>query len=305
MCNSEKLTNSISMLRPLLLLSAIFLSACSLFAQADNLQQKGSAKKLLFDERLIKQNADYDKFVASAGELSNLYRGAAPVEYRFKYTGTYFAYSDNYEKGNILYDGRIYKNVLLNLNAHNDDLQIKIEKSGLFVTLNKAFVQSFTIGKHKFVNIGRQSNIEKFTGDVFSSVIEGMEVSNIDNLLPSGYYEIVYDGNLKLLKKTHKTYSERINQSGNAESKTQIERIFSESVTYFLIKEKLNYKNSMPNEYEAIVIKRKSALISQMKSKRSEVRQFVRKSNIDYTNKDLLFRSILEFYESSFNNFIK
>lgn len=292
------------MLRPLLTISAILLTVGSLFAQADDNQQKITTKKLLFDSRLVDQNADYDKFVANAGELSNLYRGAAPIEYRFKYTGTYFAYSDNYEKGNVLYNGRIYKNVLLNLNAHNDDLQIKIVKSGLFVTLNKAFVQSFTIGNLKYINVGRVLTNEKFSGGVFDSVIEGVEESFLDNLLAPGYYEIIHDGYLKLLKKTKKIYSERINQSASAD-KSQVERTFTGTSTYYLIKDKSLGNKTLQNEKELVVIKRKSALISQLKSRKSEVRQFVRKSNIDYMNKDLLFGSILEFYESPVNKLSK
>lgn len=289
------------MLRTFLIFTVTLLFFSSLSAQIGDKELKTPNKKLLFDNRLIQKDSDYDKFVKSSGELSNLYRGAAPIEYRFKYTGTYFAYTESYIKGNVLYNGRIYKDISLNLNSHNDDLQINIDNSRLFVTLNKDFVHSFTIGEHKFINVGRSHPTEKKIDAQVSEIIEGVDVNYIDILLPPGYYEIIHDGELKLLKKTKKIYSERINQSASAETKSQIERFFVESITYYLVKDKINRSKITSQEKEVVLIKRKSTLIAQLKSKKSDVRQYIRNANIDYSNKDILFAAILAYYEEKAN----
>ncbi len=294
------------MFRKLILISAIFLTGSVCFASLSEQPPLQKASKLLFDSRLLEQNSDYDKFVADAGELSNLYRGTAPIEYRFSYTGTYYAYTENYEKGNVLYNGRIYKDVLLNLNAHTDELQVKIPSSQLILVLNKDFVQSFTIGVHNYINVGRkvEENKQDFSNKNIN-IIESVEGSSVDNIIPGGYYEIIHDGNLKLLKKTKKIYSERINQSASIETKSQVERIFTGSISYLLIKDKYIGKNLTPSGNDVVNIKRKASLISQLRSKKSEVRQFIRKNNFDSSNKDLLYSSILKYYESLSTNSIK
>lgn len=288
------------MLRRLLLLSAILLTGQITFAW--------SGKAPLIDPRLYTQTEDFKSFKADAAELLNLYRGAAPIQYRFHYTGTYFAYQDEYVKGNIIYNGKLYSDVLLNLNCHSDDLQVKIEKSDLIVILNKDFVNSFSIGNHYYINIGRRA-----TGNVYlpgsneDERMEGVERGFIDESLPAGYYEVMYDGEMKLLKKTKKTYGERINQSAGTDPKSAIERSFSTTYSYYLVTEARERIGKGANASYITKpmlksIKRRSSLIASLPERRGEVRGYLRRINIDYMNRDLVYPTILRYYEGKITN---
>jgi hypothetical protein len=233
-------------------------------------------KKLISDTLLKTAEPDYKIYAAGAEELSNLYRGVAPISYRFIYNGTCYAYKEDFEIGNLFYNGKVYRDVLLNLNAHTGELVVKVEKTGFLVRLNRDFVSSFTIGNHRFVNV---KDFE-------------------DTLLSPGYYEVIFDGHMKLLKKIKKNYAERINQSANASSNIQIDRSFNPAITYYLITGNSKVGLNKPEGSILKVIKRKAGIISSLKEHKKEVRQFIRKNHITTLEKDAQYAAILNFAES-------
>lgn len=291
------------MLRTLFTLTAFFVVLNVMPAQNRGVQKPFvKTERLVPDSTVFGKNSDYGRFSAEAEELSNLYRGVAPVQYRFRYTGSCFAYSDEFERGFIIYNGRIYRNVLLNLNCHTDELVVKIEKSGILVKLNKDFVDCFSLGKRVFVNLGRvpagNTDVMGIASVSGYGNIEGAQEREIDKLLPSGYYEVIYDGELKLLKKIKKVYSERINQSVNVDTGSQIDRYFTTSTSYYLMRDKKLGRQDSGIRKEIVGVKRKASLYSSIRENKNEVRQQVRKLNLPKNNKDLIYKSILEYAES-------
>ena len=123
---------------------------------------------------------DYDKFVAEAGDFLNLYRGTSPLPYKSLHIGTYYAFSEEFEKGDLYYNGKIYHGVEMNLNSHLDELYVKVPGSGRAVMLNKEFINKFSLGKRNFLLIDKRH--EKGAPQ-------------------PGFYEILYDGQAKLYKK--------------------------------------------------------------------------------------------------------
>ena len=214
-------------------------------------------------------SGDYELFMDGAKELSNLYRGAAPLIYRFKYTGTYFAYGQEYINGDVFYNDKLYKNVLLNLNSHLDELYVFVEENGMPVMLNKEFVERFNIGNKKFINF-------KFEGR--------------NEYLKDGYYEILWSNSKnQLIKKVTKKYEERINQTANLGTGSKIERIFLPSDQYYLFGEKLIKQ-----------IKRVAQIRSFYGVSGSSIRRCIRENGLDVRhNKDVAFTSIVEFINSS------
>ncbi|OFY43390.1 MAG: hypothetical protein A2X18_00110 [Bacteroidetes bacterium GWF2_40_14] len=209
---------------------------------------------------------DYDRFVREAGEFSNIYRGQAPLDYNFFHTGTFYAYSSEFEKGDVLFNGKLYKDIYMNLNSHLDELNVLIKTSGRIVVLNGEFVDFFNLGKRKFINIKKD-----------------------DQFLQKGYYEVLYYGVTKLYKKTKKLYSERINESIGAKTQSKLERLFVLSESYYLVKE-----NSVK------LIKNKSDLLAGFRDRKRDIRQFIRERNLDMKHdKDHSFAMIIGFVESS------
>ncbi len=212
---------------------------------------------------------DYDLFVNEAKELSNLYRGAAPLRYNFLFTGTYFAYSEEYIQGDVFYNDKQYKDVLLNLNSHIDELYVLVKESGLPVMLNKDFVKQFNIGDRHFKNLTFKKN-------------------NLS--LEDGYYEVLWNKDRDwLLKKTIKKYEERINIMAYAQASNKVERVFHNTIQYYLIRDNFAKK-----------IKRASDLRSSYGVSAGELRRYIKEANIEVRhNEDFAFTRILEFINSS------
>lgn len=218
---------------------------------------------------LAQTGGDYKIFTESAEGYSNLYRGTAPLAYKFTHTGTYYAYSADFMDGIVKYNNKLYSNLKLNLNSHLDELYLFIKHTGRYVVLNKDYVDYFKMGEREFRHIRE------------------MKGSKGDMLSP-GYYEVLYKkDDLILYKKIRKTYAERINQAVNAETKSKVERLFIASFSYYLVKGE-NVKS----------IKRVGEIIKLYPSVRKEIRQLIREKNLDQrADRDHAFTEIIKFVE--------
>ena len=65
---------------------------------------------------------DYTLFSREAGAASLLYRGQKAFAYNMLYNGTYYWNSPDFRKGRVLYDGKGYDDLLLNVDAARQDL---------------------------------------------------------------------------------------------------------------------------------------------------------------------------------------
>lgn len=217
---------------------------------------------------------DYKKFTENAEGYSNLYRGTAPLAYKFTHTGSYFAYSPEFQSGTLRYNNKTYTNVMMNLNSHLDELYLFISYSGRYVVLNKDFVDTFTMGSKEFHNV----RTNEYEGN---------------STLPPGYYEVLQKStNVVLYKKTKKTYAERINQSASSTTNSKLERMFLATYTYHLVKDQ-----------KAHLIKRVGDIIRLYPDKRKQIRHLVRVQNLDFRgNRDNTFAEIIKFVESTSPN---
>ena len=144
---------------------------------------------------------EYDVFAESAGTKSVLYRGQGAKKYNFRYNGHYFWNSREYKPGSLCYNGRIYTDVLLNVDAYEQELLTRASAGSAEVTLLRDYVEWFEIDGERFVNLEREGlvtnaepgfYIEKRTGDipVYYRVIKYI-TSNVSN--NNGYSGIGYD----------------------------------------------------------------------------------------------------------------
>ena len=172
----------------------------------------------LFPVMLSGQNVvDYKLFMDAAQEHSILFRGAFPLRFGHPVShdgSTFFAYATNYQAGTLVFCKKPYKDVWLNLNAFTDDLYIMDPATGIPVLMNKDFVDSFTMGPHKFV----------------------CYKPDADSPLKEGYYETLYSGRILLFKKIQKLLREE-NNNGN-----RILRRYLLSETFYLQKNNTWYR---------------------------------------------------------------
>ena len=123
-------------------------------------------------------------YESEARELSTLYRGRLQNSYHYRYNGTYYMYTRDFRRESLLYNGKRYDNVLLNVDAFSMDLISKPEEKIGGVILNRDQVAWFTLDGRWMVNL-------RYLGYADA---------------PEGYFEVVNNGREPLLKFRRKTF---------------------------------------------------------------------------------------------------
>ena len=130
-------------------------------------------------------------YESEARELSSLYRGRLQNTYHYRYNGTYYMYTRAFARGSLMYNGKRYDDVLLNVDAYGMDLVSKPDEKIGGVILNRDQVAWFTLDGRWMVNL-------RYLG--FADA-------------PEGYFEVVNNTREPLLKLTRKIFD--VDHRGN------------------------------------------------------------------------------------------
>lgn len=131
--------------------------------------------------------------------------------------------------GSVLYDGQFYDSIMLQYDIALDQLVIESHMYGTQIQLIKSKVHSFTLEDRKFINM--------------------------DSSSMKGFYEVLYDGETKVLAKRIKRLQERISSS-------EITREFEEKNRYYmLVNEKF------------VAVKNKKSALKALRSNKKELQQ--------------------------------
>ena len=190
-----------------------------------------------------------------------IFRGPEAVKYKFIYQGTPYAYSETFAKGAVVYNGVRYNGVELNLNAHRDELHLRIPSSGIVLVLDKTLVGEFSIGRHNFVTL------------LGEDVPQG---------LVAGYYELLYNGEDVLLKKNVRMFYERLQTSGKG-----IFRHFDPVNKFYVIKDGAAAQISRNRDFAKIY-----------REEKKSIKSFIKKNKlrfVDMEDKDPAFVEIMQF----------
>ncbi len=137
---------------------------------------------LLLSAFPLRAQNDVARFEQDAGGLSTLYRGRLQKSIPFRYNGTPYLDTRAFKKGDMLYNGKHYTDVLLNLDASAQELVIRPDINSAGVILFRDQVAWFSVGSRRFINL-------RYIG--------------YDNV-PEGYYEIVRNGREPILRMSFK-----------------------------------------------------------------------------------------------------
>ena len=72
---------------------------------------------------------------AIAQDMSTLYMGRYPLQYPFKYNGTFYQDNRIFSEGTLFYNGKVYENVLVNIDAYKQEVHVFPPHSGSPVVL--------------------------------------------------------------------------------------------------------------------------------------------------------------------------
>lgn len=232
-----------------------------------------SMKKYLFAAVLLKLllqpafsfSQEKYNFTEEAGLNAAVYRGVEAPVYQFRYQGSPYAYSDSFAVGSLVYNDVEYRGLLLNLNAHKDELHLRLPAGGKVIELDKRLVERFEIGSRRFVS---------YMGE---TAMEG---------LSEGFYEVLYSGKDMLLKKNVRGYYERLQTSGKG-----VFRYFDPINRYYIVKDGTPVQISRMKDFAKVYKEEKKA-----------IKVYIRKNRIrfiDMEDKDLVFREIMSFTDNN------
>ena len=152
----------------------------------------------------------YD-YNAEVGFDSPVYRGEIADKYSFPFIGTVYAYSDEFEMGDLEFNGKMYYGLMMNLNCHRGELLVQIGATKDCIVLKNSIVGDFNIGERRYTALFGERGIKG---------------------LAPGYYQVLYEGEDVILKQIdRKIYDYTDFSSGN------ITKAFALKVKYWLLKD--------------------------------------------------------------------
>lgn len=116
------------------------------------------------------------------GLYAGIFRGKLPGVYPYKYNGTYYWDRREFQLGDVMYNGRLYKDIYMNVDAYQDELEVRPLSNASAMVVFRDQVAWFTMGPKTFVNLHYLGYAEA----------------------PEGFYEVLRDGETPLLLKVEK-----------------------------------------------------------------------------------------------------
>jgi len=89
----------------------------------------------------------------SESTFAGIFRGKLPNIYPHKFNGTYYWDTKDFRKGDILYNGRLYHDISMNVDAYEGDLQVRPLVNATPMVIFRDQVAWFTMGGLLFVNL--------------------------------------------------------------------------------------------------------------------------------------------------------
>ena len=158
----------------------------------------------------------YKEYMTTAGSKSTLYRGKLPDKYLYAYNGTPFWETNTFAKGDVKYNGKLYEDVLLNIDACRMELLCRYSSDISPIILNRQDVQYARIGGRLFVNLKNLGYTDA----------------------PDGYFEVIKDGNTPVLHQIRKVFRTDSRNHNGQDIGYYDEYYREDFVKYFRLEEK-------------------------------------------------------------------
>lgn len=217
---------------------------------------------------------DYTLFRQGAGEASLLFRGHKSFDYNLLYNGTPYWNSPLFLPGTVIYNGKFYDGIDLNIDAVRQELIVRIGIGVSNKVLGGEFVQEFTIMGRRFLNL------RYIYGDA----------------APAGYWEVLYDGRNKIVRRVTKTLEQDVD--GSKRDETHFDGTYRYDVYQTFIYSE-NYCYLTEDGGIIPVRRRKDVLRLFDKSQRRDIRRHIRQlESTDMLSFDRYFVEVARYIES-------
>lgn len=133
-------------------------------------------------EGLAQDYDDLKSFQEDASARLLIHQGRLPVKYQMLYNGVPYWDLDGFLRGDLFFNGKLYRDVLMEIDACQQELITRASEGIASVSLGRDDVSWFTRGGSRYVNLPEQ----------------GYD-------LPEGFYQELYEGAYDLYKRVNKS----------------------------------------------------------------------------------------------------
>jgi hypothetical protein len=202
---------------------------------------------------------------SSLNKSDLFYNGSEYFEMTGNLKGHPYYESNYFKNGNVQFDGKSYDNILVLYNIISDELIIKyVNPSGSLVNmiLRKDKINDFTVDSHCFINLPNDTLVVK--------------------TIPSGFYEMLFNGDIKVWAKRSKTKKE----------------VVDPNKAYITFLENVQYQIYYQGVFYPVWSKR--SVLNIFKEHKKEIKQFIRKSDIRFSrNREEAIIDVVRFCNNS------
>ena len=177
------------------------------------------------------------------GYQSRLFNGIKYVDYAAGFTGNAYYATNEFQNATLHYDGSDFYNIPVLYDLYREMVVVKYPADTSNMSLVNSKLDQFILGSHIFVRI---------------------DADNSPKSLTTGFYELLYGGRSRFVKKYTKDIQEERSTMG-------IQHIFNEHTAYYLLKD---------NVYNPISGKR--AMLNLFKDKKKELEEYIKTNKIDF-----------------------
>lgn len=184
----------------------------------------------------------YDNYT---GPQASIYNGSDYIAYIFKREGIPFFVSDTMALGWVGYEGRIYQPMIIQYDIVRNQVLLLNSNSRSKIVLHNELIDSFYFLNHTF---------------------KKLEASSVQNLSTTGFYDFLYNGNLKVFASRRKLFKDVIKDN-------ELTRIFSNEDHYYIFKSGKYYMVNNKKDVNNLLNDKKSELKSAMRKRKIKFRK--------------------------------
>ena len=200
---------------------------------------------------------EYAMYQEASGGLSALFRGRQATRYQTRYNGHFYWSSPEYRTGDITYEGRVYRDITMNIDAVQQEVLVRADGSAVSIAVPARDIQSFNMGDDRFIGTPTANGL-------------GLE---------DGLYEVLHEGSrATLCRKVTKSLTSSPNSANGSGIGYDDPDYDSNILTYFSYKRTLYL---IKDGQAPVVIRSRGAFRRQFKEDRKRINATVNELNLD------------------------
>jgi hypothetical protein len=211
------------------------------------------------DSLMVSASVSYLKLM---GENASLFNGAEYVSPRQQIDGFPFYGQENQYKGALYFSGVWYFNLPIHLDLVNDKMLMWSFDGSRLLMLNSDKIERVKLGEMQFVNASL--------------------ISNSSTSAKTGFYQLVYDGKIKVLSKRQKVVVQKS----------------SSDRSYAFYKEFIKYNIVVDGKWSEIGSK--NSVLNLLSDKRDALKVYISKEKLNFNKStDLFLEKVVRYYETT------